>query len=124
MGPDTKDICYATQNRQQAVRALAKVVDVILVVGSKNSSNSNRLREIAAELGVASYLVEDARALNPAWVSGASAVGVTAGASAPEQLVEEVVEALGALAPVELSVLPGIDENVRFRMPPELAATA
>ncbi|MBI1776115.1 MAG: 4-hydroxy-3-methylbut-2-enyl diphosphate reductase [Proteobacteria bacterium] len=124
VGPDTKDICYATQNRQQAVRALAKVVDVILVVGSKNSSNSNRLREIAAELGVASYLVEDARALNPAWVVGAGAVGVTAGASAPEQLVEEVVERLGALAPVELTVLPGIDENVRFRMPPELAATA
>jgi 4-hydroxy-3-methylbut-2-enyl diphosphate reductase len=124
VGPDTKDICYATQNRQQAVRALAKVVDVILVVGSKNSSNSNRLREIAAELGVPSYLIEDGRHLDPAWVAGADAVGVTAGASAPEQLVEEVVDALGALAAVELSVLPGIDENVRFRMPPELAATA
>jgi 4-hydroxy-3-methylbut-2-enyl diphosphate reductase len=124
VGPDTKDICYATQNRQQAVRALAKVVDVILVVGSKNSSNSNRLREIAAELGVRSYLVDDAQALDPAWVKDASAVGVTAGASAPEQLVEEVVDALGAMAKVELSVLPGIDENVRFRMPPELAATA
>jgi 4-hydroxy-3-methylbut-2-enyl diphosphate reductase len=121
VGPDTKDICYATQNRQQAVRALAKVVDVILVVGSKNSSNSNRLREIAAELGVPSYLVDDARALDPAWVGAAAAVGVTAGASAPEELVEEVVAALSALAPIERSVLPGIDENVRFRMPPELA---
>ena len=120
VGPDTRDICYATQNRQHAVRELAEVVDVILVVGAHNSSNSNRLREIGEELGKPSYLIDDARALDPRWVQGASAVGVTAGASAPEQLVEEVVDRLRQLAQVELSVLPGIDENVRFRMPPEL----
>jgi 4-hydroxy-3-methylbut-2-enyl diphosphate reductase len=120
VGPDTRDICYATQNRQHAVRELAKVVDLILVVGAHNSSNSNRLREIGEELGKPSYLIEDARALDTIWLKGVQAVGVTAGASAPEQLVEDVVEALRQLAPVELEVLPGIDENVRFRMPPEL----
>ncbi len=120
VGPDTRDICYATQNRQHAVRELAKVVDVILVVGAQNSSNSNRLREIGEELGKPSYLIADARALDPIWLTGAKAVGVTAGASAPEQLVDELVERLRQLAQVELSVLPGIDENVRFRMPPEL----
>src|SRR5277367_2675433 len=120
VGPDTRDICYATQNRQHAVRELAKVVDVILVVGAHNSSNSNRLREIGEELGKPSYLIEDARALDMRWLKGVQAVGVTAGASAPEQLVEDVVEALRQLAQVELEVLPGIDENVRFRMPPEL----
>ena len=120
VGPDTRDICYATQNRQHAVRELAKVVDVILVVGAHNSSNSNRLREIGEELGKPSYLIEDARALDTRWLKGVKAVGLTAGASAPEQLVEEVVEALRQLDQVELEVLPGIDENVRFRMPPEL----
>ncbi len=120
VGPDTRDICYATQNRQHAVRELAEVVDVILVVGAQNSSNSNRLREIGEELGKPSYLIADAQALDPAWIKGASAVGVTAGASAPEELVDELVQRLRQLAAVELSVLPGIDENVRFRMPPEL----
>ncbi|MBI3517594.1 MAG: 4-hydroxy-3-methylbut-2-enyl diphosphate reductase, partial [Proteobacteria bacterium] len=120
VGPDTRDICYATQNRQHAVRELAEVVDVILVVGAQNSSNSNRLREIGEELGKPSYLIADAGALDPSWLTGAKAVGVTAGASAPEQLVDELVERLRQLAQVELSVLPGIDENVRFRMPPEL----
>jgi 4-hydroxy-3-methylbut-2-enyl diphosphate reductase len=120
VGPDTRDICYATQNRQHAVRELAEVVDVILVVGAQNSSNSNRLREIGEELGKPSYLIADAQALDPAWLKGASAVGVTAGASAPEELVDELVQRLRQLAAVELSVLPGIDENVRFRMPPEL----
>jgi 4-hydroxy-3-methylbut-2-enyl diphosphate reductase len=120
VGPDTRDICYATQNRQHAVRELAEVVDVILVVGAQNSSNSNRLREIGEELGKPSYLIADAQALDPAWIKGAGAVGVTAGASAPEELVDELVQRLRQLAAVELSVLPGIDENVRFRMPPEL----
>ncbi len=120
VGPDTRDICYATQNRQHAVRELAEVVDVILVVGAQNSSNSNRLREIGEELGKPSYLIADAQALDPAWLKGARAVGVTAGASAPEELVDELVQRLRQLAAVELSVLPGIDENVRFRMPPEL----
>jgi 4-hydroxy-3-methylbut-2-enyl diphosphate reductase len=121
VGPDTKDICYATQNRQRAARELAKIVDVVLVVGAPNSSNSNRLREIAAESGVPSYLIEDARALDPAWIEGASVVGITAGASAPAELVEEVIARLRELAAIELSELPGAIENVRFRMPPQLA---
>jgi 4-hydroxy-3-methylbut-2-enyl diphosphate reductase len=121
VGPDTKDICYATQNRQRAARELADVVDVVLVVGAPNSSNSNRLREIAAESGVASYLIEDAGALDPNWIAGASAVGITAGASAPAELVEEVIARLREITEVELSVLPGVTENVRFRMPSQLA---
>lgn len=124
VGPDTKDICYATQNRQSAVRELAKVSDIILVVGARNSSNSNRLREIGEELGKPSYLVEDASALESRWLDGVRAVGITAGASAPEELVEDLVRALKHLGEVELELLPGIEENVRFRMPPELADTA
>ncbi len=120
VGPDTKDICYATQNRQRAARDLAKFVDVVLVVGAPNSSNSNRLREIAAESGVPSYLIEDARALDPSWIEGTSAVGITAGASAPAELVEEVISRLREMTQVELSVLPGVTENVRFRMPSQL----
>jgi 4-hydroxy-3-methylbut-2-en-1-yl diphosphate reductase len=123
VGPDTKDICYATQNRQRAARELAQIVDVVLVVGAPNSSNSNRLREIAAECGVPSYLIEDARALDPDWISGVSTVGITAGASAPAELVEEVISRLREIAKIELSVLPGVTENVRFRMPPQLADT-
>ena len=121
IGPDTKDICYATQNRQQAVRELAKHVDVVLVVGAPNSSNSNRLREIAQELGVPSYLIEDASALDPLWLANADSVGITAGASAPDDLVQALINHLRKLYPVELLPLPGIDENVRFRLPPELA---
>lgn len=124
VGPDTKDICYATQNRQRAARELAKIVDVVLVVGAPNSSNSNRLREIAIESGVPSYLIEDARALDPAWIEAASAVGITAGASAPAELVEEVIARLREMAEVELSVLPGVTENVRFRMPSQLNDSA
>ncbi|HEV2263653.1 MAG TPA: 4-hydroxy-3-methylbut-2-enyl diphosphate reductase [Stellaceae bacterium] len=124
VGPDTKDICYATQNRQRAVRELAQQVDVVLVVGAANSSNSNRLREIAAEQGVKAYLVADADALDPAWVNGAKAVGITAGASAPEELVQNLIARLKQLSDVECEKLPGITENVRFRMPPELAETA
>jgi 4-hydroxy-3-methylbut-2-enyl diphosphate reductase len=124
VGPDTKDICYATQNRQRAARELAAIVDVVLVVGAPNSSNSNRLREIAAEHGVPSYLIEDAKALDPAWVSGVAAVGITAGASAPAELVQDLIERLRELSDVELSVLPGVTENVRFRMPAELADAA
>src|SRR5215467_3580659 len=124
VGPDTKDICYATQNRQRAARELAKIVDVVLVVGAPNSSNSNRLREIAAESGVASYLIEDARALDPRWLNGASGVGITAGASAPAVLVEDLIDRLRELAQIELSVLPGVTENVRFRMPAQLADDA
>jgi 4-hydroxy-3-methylbut-2-enyl diphosphate reductase len=123
VGPDTKDICYATQNRQRAARELANVVDVVLVVGAPNSSNSNRLREIAGESGVPSYLIEDARALDPRWLVGVSAVGITAGASAPAELVEELIARLREITDVELTVLPGVSENVRFRMPSQLADT-
>jgi 4-hydroxy-3-methylbut-2-enyl diphosphate reductase len=119
-GPDTKDICYATQNRQRAVRELARVVDVLLVVGSPNSSNSNRLAEIGKELGVPSYLIEDANALNPDWIAGKDSIGITAGASAPDSLVTELIAALHQYGEIELSTLPGVDENVRFRLPPEL----
>ena len=120
VGPDINDICYATQNRQSAVRELAKVADVILVVGAKNSSNSNRLREIGAEEGVPSYLIADGSELDAAWVRDADAVGITAGASAPEELVDDVLEALGRLGPIEVSMLPGIEEKVEFRLPAEL----
>ena len=124
IGPDTRDICYATQNRQSAVRALTALVDLVLVVGAQNSSNSNRLREISQEMGVASYLIADASALDPAWLQGVKAVGVTAGASAPEHLVEELVNRLRELGATECEILPGVDENVRFKMPPELADLA
>ena len=123
VGPDTKDICYATQNRQRAARELARIVDVVLVVGAPNSSNSNRLREIAAESGVASYLIEDAGALDARWLEGVSAVGITAGASAPAVLVEDLIARLSEIATIELSELPGVTENVRFRMPPQLSDT-
>jgi 4-hydroxy-3-methylbut-2-enyl diphosphate reductase len=121
-GPDIRDICYATQNRQSAVRDLSKLVDVILVVGATNSSNSNRLREIGTEVGVASYLIADGSELNPEWLKGARAVGITAGASAPEVLVDDVIEALRRIGPVAVSVLPGREENIEFRLPAELAA--
>jgi 4-hydroxy-3-methylbut-2-enyl diphosphate reductase len=121
VGPDTKDICYATQNRQRATLELAKIVDIVLVVGAPNSSNSNRLREIAAEFGVPSYLIEDATALDPGWLGGVSAVGITAGASAPDELVEDLVERLRELDEIEIQRLPGVTENVRFRMPAQLA---
>lgn len=121
MGPDVRDICYATQNRQQAVRNLAEAVDVILVVGSRNSSNSNRLREIGEELGKPAYLIDDAEALRPEWFDGVGSVGVTAGASAPEMLVQGVIDGLRQFDEVEVSTLDGVAENVRFRFPAELA---
>jgi 4-hydroxy-3-methylbut-2-en-1-yl diphosphate reductase len=121
-GPETRDICYATQNRQTAVRELSKLVDVILVVGAKNSSNSNRLREIGSESGIPSYLIADGSELNPDWVKDARVVGITAGASAPDVLVDDVIEALKRLRSVDVSTLPGRQENIEFRLPPELAA--
>ena len=123
-GPDTKDICYATQNRQRAVRELAKLVDVILVVGAQNSSNSSRLKELAVEMGIRAYLIADATVLDPEWLSGADAVGVTAGASAPEHLVQQLVDRLKELGATAVEILPGVEENVRFKMPPELADAA
>jgi 4-hydroxy-3-methylbut-2-enyl diphosphate reductase len=120
VGPGTRDICYATQNRQTAVRDLAAACDVVLVVGAANSSNSNRLREIAEECGARAHLIADAGALTHAMVKGAKAVGITAGASAPERLVEEVVATLRALGAAEVSALPGITEDVTFRLPARL----
>jgi 4-hydroxy-3-methylbut-2-enyl diphosphate reductase len=122
VGPETRDICYATQNRQTAVRELSQVADVILVVGARNSSNSNRLREIGEEAGVPSYLVADGSEVDPAWVREAGVVGLTAGASAPEVLVQDVIEALRRISAVEISVLSGIEENITFRLPAELAS--
>ncbi|WP_088347877.1 MULTISPECIES: 4-hydroxy-3-methylbut-2-enyl diphosphate reductase [Rhodomicrobium] len=120
IGPEIRDICYATQNRQTAVRELSQVVDVILVVGAKNSSNSNRLREVGAEAGIPSYLIANGSELDPDWVRDAQSVGITAGASAPEVLVEDVIEALRRIAPVEVSTLAGREENIQFRLPSEL----
>jgi 4-hydroxy-3-methylbut-2-enyl diphosphate reductase len=121
VGPDVRDICYATQNRQQAVRDLAGQVDMILVVGSRNSSNSNRLREIGEELGKPSYLIDDAEALRAEWFAGVASVGLTAGASAPETLVQGVLDGLRRLDETEVSTLDGVAEDVRFRFPAELA---
>jgi len=120
-GPDIRDICYATQNRQAAVRELARISDVIIVVGAKNSSNSNRLREIGEEAGLPSYLVADGGGIDPKWLRETDVVGVTAGASAPEVLVDDVVRALMRITPSELSVLDGPKESVSFRLPSELA---
>jgi 4-hydroxy-3-methylbut-2-enyl diphosphate reductase len=120
VGPDVDDICYATQNRQSAVRELAKVASVILVVGATNSSNSNRLREIGVECGVPSYLIADGSELDAAWVRDAAVVGLTAGASAPETLVDGVIDVLRGLGATRVSVLPGIEEKVEFRLPAEL----
>ncbi len=124
VGPDVRDICYATQNRQQAVRDLARQVDLILVVGSRNSSNSNRLREIGAELGRPSYLIDDASDLDPAWFGGVSTVGLTAGASAPEMLVQGVLDGLRQVDEIEVSMMDGVAEDVRFRFPAEVAEVA
>lgn len=120
-GPETRDICYATQNRQTSVRELGRVADVILVVGAGNSSNSNRLREIGGECDVPSYLVADGSMVDAAWVRDAEVVGVTAGASAPDVLVDDVIDALRHLRPVEVSIMPGLEETISFRLPAELA---
>ena len=124
VGPDVKDICYATQNRQAAVRQLARDVDVLLVVGARNSSNSNRLREIGEEMGVRSYLIDDADALDAKWLDGVASVGVTAGASAPEALVQDLIGRLRTFGKIDVEVLDGIEENVYFKLPEELREVA
>jgi len=121
-GPRRDDICYATQNRQDAVKALAREADVVLVVGSPNSSNSNRLREVAEHQGVPAYMVDTAAELRPEWVAGKNVVGVTAGASAPEVLVRQVIEKLVALGASEVKELAGTDEKVVFPLPKGLVA--
>jgi 4-hydroxy-3-methylbut-2-en-1-yl diphosphate reductase len=122
VGPETSDICYATQNRQTSVRELAKVADVILVVGAKNSSNSNRLREIGIEEGVPSYLIADGSELKADWVRGKGVVGLTAGASAPEELVRHVIAALSEIEDVHVEQMDGKKEHIEFRLPAELRA--
>lgn len=121
VGPKKDDICYATQNRQDAVKALARHSDVILVVGSTNSSNSNRLQEVAQKSGVPAYMLDDANALRPEWIAGKQRIGVTAGASAPEILVEQVVERLRTLGATEVRQLDGLSESVVFPLPKTLA---
>ena len=117
LGPDVKDICYATQNRQAAVRALAAEVDLLLVVGAENSSNSNRLCEVGNDIGVPSYLIEDPSKLDPEWLAGVESIGITAGASTPEELVHELIDRLKGHAQLEISTMDGIVENVRFSLP-------
>jgi len=117
VGPKKDDICYATQNRQDAIKTLAQRCDVVIVVGSPNSSNSNRLREVAEQLGVPAYMVDNATELQPEWVAGKKIVGVTAGASAPEVLVQAVVERLRSLGANSVSTLDGIPERVTFPLP-------
>ena len=124
VGPKKDDICYATQNRQDAIKVLAQQCDVVIVVGSPNSSNSNRLREVAANQNVAAYMVDNAGELKPEWVAGKARVGVTAGASAPEVLVQEVVARLRELGATDVSELAGITERVTFPLPKNLATEA
>jgi 4-hydroxy-3-methylbut-2-enyl diphosphate reductase len=115
--PKKQDICYATQNRQDAVKVLAPAVDVVIVVGSPTSSNSNRLRELAQRLGTPAYMVEGAQDLRPEWFEGGRRVGLTAGASAPDVLVQQVIEALRALGATAIRKMHGVTENVHFPLP-------
>ena len=124
VGPRKDDICYATTNRQEAVRALAEQADVVLVVGSKNSSNSNRLAELAQRMGKAAFLIDDATDIQEAWVKTASCVGVTAGASAPDILVQNVITRLQELGGGEAVPLEGREENIVFEVPKELRIDA
>jgi 4-hydroxy-3-methylbut-2-enyl diphosphate reductase len=117
VGPRKDDICYATQNRQDAVKKLAASCDLVIVVGSPNSSNSNRLREVAASLGRPAYMVDNAGQLDPAWLAGKTCVGVTAGASAPEVLVDGVIARLKELGATDVRVQDGIEEKVSFALP-------
>ena len=119
-GPEIRDICYATQNRQTAARELSRIADVLIVVGARNSSNSNRLREIGEEAGLPSYLVANSSEIDTEWVRNVRIVGVTAGASAPEIVVDDVVQTLMQIAPSEVSALDGPIETVSFRLPAEL----
>lgn len=120
--PKSDSICYATQNRQDAIKGMTKDCDLVIVVGSPNSSNSNRLREVAQNNGVESYMVDNASELNPSWVAGKKCIGVSAGASAPEVLVKEVVAKLKTLGAAEVTELDGVVENVVFQLPKNLTA--
>ncbi len=119
-GPDTRDICYATQNRQNAVRELKGKADVLLVIGSVNSSNSNRLRDLGEEMGMDAYLIDDARALNPDWLAGKGNIAITAGASAPERLVEALIDAVQVVRPCQVEALVYRQESTVFKLPEAL----
>ncbi len=119
-GPPAQDICYATENRQLAVKGVAERSDLLLVVGSANSSNSNRLVEVAQNAGLRAYLIEDALAIDPSWLENATTVAVTAGASAPEHLVQQVIEHLQRVGYLSVEEVHVIEEDVRFTLPPEL----
>ena len=120
--PKKGDICYATTNRQEAVKFMAPQVEVVIVVGSPNSSNSNRLREVAEKKGTPAYMVDNAAGIDPAWIAGKKRIGVTAGASAPEVLVQAVIERLKALGAASVRALEGVEENVTFPLPKGLDA--
>ena len=120
IGPDVKDICYATQNRQSAVRDLVKNVDLVLVVGARNSSNSNRLKDIGSESGVNTYLIETSDDMSMEWFENVKSVGITSGASTPDELVKEVIDQISTFSNIEIERQSGIEENVVFKLPKEL----
>ena len=119
-GPDVKDICYATQNRQSAVRDLVDHVNLILVVGAKNSSNSNRLRDLGEESGVDTYLIETADDLDKKWFDNVDSIGISSGASTPDELVKEVINRISSFREIKIEKRPGIEENIVFKLPREL----
>lgn len=123
-GPDTRDICYATQNRQRAVKDMTREAGLVLVIGSANSSNSNRLRELAASEGIPSHLIDGPQSLDPAWLDGVTCLGLTAGASAPETLVEATLAALARWRTISVEILAGREENVVFKTPERLLELA
>ena len=120
IGPDVKDICYATQNRQSAVRDLVKTVDLVLVVGARNSSNSNRLKDIGSESGVDTHLIETADDMSLDWFENVNSVGITSGASTPDELVKEVIDKISTFTSIEIEKQSGKEENVVFKLPKEL----
>jgi 4-hydroxy-3-methylbut-2-en-1-yl diphosphate reductase len=122
--PKQQDICYATQNRQDAIKIMSPQVDLVIVVGSPTSSNSNRLRELAQKLGTDAYMVDNADELQPAWFEGRQRVGLTAGASAPEILVRDVIDRIKALGAVSVRKMDGIEETVKFPLPKGLKLEA
>ena len=117
IGPDVRDICYATQNRQQAIRGIVDRIDLLIVVGAQSSSNSNRLKEIGTEKGIPSYLIDDAKDVDQSWLIGVNTIGITAGASAPEELVTELLDYLRSLAEIDLELVAGVEENIQFKLP-------
>ena len=117
VGPKKDDICYATQNRQDAVKFMAPQCDLVIVIGSPNSSNSNRLREVAATIGATAHMIDAASQIDPVWLAGKKRIGVTAGASAPEVLVNEVIAHLRTLGIKTVRQLPGVEEQVKFPLP-------